>query len=429
MGYPVAYRRGARLFQGPGFQGGLKEPPGSGWPNPMKQPYTRPPRPDNDPFPVPDNDNIPGRGRPDDPPLPSQPAWPGFPAEVADEAMRLLLPPPISMGIKAATVALDWHKNWQRPPVVDWPGTGWWVECGPVTPSPAYEGPYKWHAIDSGRFCGLGLQALGDGLDEFPQQGPTSVTLAKRTTIGGTEFRWQIIQSLHSVLNPPLPVAVHDPYTVVPRTPWTYPEPVQWPDPGVIELPKPDGYSVPEAPPMPATMPRSRTAPRPNRVPGLRPGRPFAPMATARPGRATGSNPAPTVVVGNPNAVNPVRRPPGKGEKERKARATGAFEAFNGMLSAASGVYEDAKFAFDLVKAFYDALPNNKGAKTPQAMLAELYRRWNEVDVEKAIWGVLQAVAGEKAGAYIDRARSTAARNLGLNLNITIPTGSAPYVR
>ena len=60
--------------------------------------------------------------------------------------------------------------------------------------------------------------------------------------------------------------------------------------------------------------------------------------------------------------------------------------------------------------------------------MLELYRRADEIDVQKAILGVLFAVAGEKAGAYIDRARHVTGDNLGLNMYITIPTGSAPRV-
>ena len=93
-----------------------------------------------------------------------------------------------------------------------------------------------------------------------------------------------------------------------------------------------------------------------------------------------------------------------------------------------SGVYESVKFANDLVNAFYDALPGKKNAKTPQDKLIELYRRYDEVDVNRAIEGVLMAVAMERAGAYIDRARRTAGDNLGLNMYITIPTGSAPRI-
>ena len=139
--------------------------------------------------------------------------------------------------------------------------------------------------------------------------------------------------------------------------------------------------------------------------------------------------PGPVVVFSSPTVSNPVRRPPGPGTKERKVRAQGALAGLNGLLGAAAGVYEDAKFARDLVNAFYKALPNNKGAKDPVSQLRELYARWSEVDVNAAVLGVLKEVAKEHAGAYIDRARRVASNNLGLNMHITTPVGSSPYVR
>ena len=66
--------------------------------------------------------------------------------------------------------------------------------------------------------------------------------------------------------------------------------------------------------------------------------------------------------------------------------------------------------------------------KTPQDKLAEIYQRYDEIDVNKAIAGVLKAVAYEHAGAYIDRARRTASNNLGLHMHIQIPTGGGPRV-
>ena len=48
--------------------------------------------------------------------------------------------------------------------------------------------------------------------------------------------------------------------------------------------------------------------------------------------------------------------------------------------------------------------------------------------MNKAIEGVLKAVAYERAGAYIDRARRTASKNLGLHMHIQIPTGGGPRV-
>lgn len=428
MGYPIAYRHGARKYGNPGFQNGLPAPkPGPGWKNPLKQPYTPPPKPANDPYPRPDNDNVPGRGRYEHPPFPQLPAWPGFPEEVAAQAMRRFLPPAIVVAADALQIAWDWYRDFQSMPHVDWEGTGWWVVCGPVTPSPAYEGPFRWHDNDAGDSCGLGLQALGPGLPEFRQGMPPYRLLAKyRSDID----RWQIIQQLRSVVTPPQYLPVSAPMAYQPPNPWEFPEPVQFPEPGFIEVPSPGGYSVPETAPMPATLPRTWPAPRRSARPRPRPGRPNYPGSSAnQPKPIPGQVNPPPVIIAPPTVSNPSRRPPGKGEKERKARATGALGPLNGLLHDAAGIYEDAKFYQDVIDAWYDALPNNKGAKTPQDKLNELYHRWNDVDINAALWGVLEAIAYEKLGGYIERARNQIARNLGLNMRITVPTGSAPRVR
>lgn len=427
MGYPVAYRGPARMH----YPGGFQRPRGvspKGWPNPAKQPWREPPPPANDNWPIPDNDNIPGRSPPEVPPLPETPAFPGFPEEIAEEALKRVLPPALVLGAGIALTAYDWYVNFQDPPTVDWEGTGWWVVCGPATPDPAYTGPYKWHKIDGGNWCGLGLQALGDGEDTFDQNGPPYRTLAKY--LPHPWDRWQIITSLRSVIDPPLYLPVHNPAPkYVPRNPWLDPPVVTWPELGSVGAPMPVGNYPPAVAPMPATSPPRGPAPRPNDRPRPRPGRPFEPGNSIETKPRPQPGTIPQVIIDPPTVSNPVRRPPGRGEKERKVRATGALGPLNAMLSAAAGVYEDVKFYNDVIDAWYNALPKNKGAKTPQAKLEELYRRWNDVDVNKAVWGTLEAVANEKIGGYIERARNTAAGNLGLNLNITIPTGSAPYVR
>ena len=57
MRYPVAYRSGARKYQAGGFQEPATVPDPGAPRNPMKPPYTAPPKPANDPYPRPDNDN------------------------------------------------------------------------------------------------------------------------------------------------------------------------------------------------------------------------------------------------------------------------------------------------------------------------------------------------------------------------------------
>ena len=181
------------------------------------------------------------------------------------------------------------------------------------------------------------------------------------------------------------------------------------------------------APPVGNQLPKDR--PYPGALPRVNP---WSKTVYARVAASTGAkaNSKPgTVVVGRPGQVTlPTRRPPGPGVKERKVRATGALAGVNAALGVAAGVYEDAKFYNDVLNAWYNALPGKKNARTPAEKAWELYRRWDEVNLSQAMVNVLLAVAGEKAGAYIDRARRTAGDNLGLNMYITIPTGSAPRI-
>ena len=102
--------------------------------------------------------------------------------------------------------------------------------------------------------------------------------------------------------------------------------------------------------------------------------------------------------------------------------------AARGALGIAAGIYEDAKFYNDVLNAWYHATPGKHDAKTPAEKALYIYRNADKIDINKAVLGVLAAVAGEKAGAYLDRARRTTADNLGLNMYITIPTGGGPKI-
>ena len=64
----------------------------------------------------------------------------------------------------------------------------------------------------------------------------------------------------------------------------------------------------------------------------------------------------------------------------------------------------------------------------PDQKALALYRNYDKIDIQKAILGVMIAVAGEKAGAFLDKVRRVTGDNLGLNMYISIPTGSAPRI-
>ena len=91
----------------------------------------------------------------------------------------------------------------------------------------------------------------------------------------------------------------------------------------------------------------------------------------------------------------------------------------------AAGIYEDAKFAQDILDAWYNALPKylkEPGLRPDQKALA-LYRNYDKIDIQIAILGVLIAVAGEKAGAYIDKATTRWLASAYQQLDCQMDTG------
>jgi len=323
---------------------------------------------------------------------------------------------PVQIAFDVAMDVLQYYADVRNMPQVELADSGWEQFCGPTVPVSGYPGRYAFHNIGGWNInCGLGGQALGQGSVGWPEYSPSDrwMILAKFND-SDTVPRWSIVSQWrrhHGYPNPIIPTVWP---SVGPIAPYEVPAPlpatVANPLPAMV--PQPIGYEAPYARPLPASVPRG-------------------PGAYASPVRARSPegklDPSVTGVVIVPDAPLPPRQPPGKGVKERKAteRVPGSIA---GALGAVAGVYESAKFANDLISAFYDALPGKHTAKTPQDKLAELYRRYNEVDIDKAIAGVLKAVAYEKAGSYIDRARRTASNNLGLHMHIQIPTGGGPRV-
>lgn len=415
MGYPVSYRKNPRGASKDGFQ----EPsPRRSSPNdPLRPPYKQPPKPANDPFPMPANDNEP-RGGYSRPRLPKFPAWP---AKVPPGRGRLRLPRIDPLTGLQIVADLVWPSVLPRIRTSDGTSFG----CGPVAMLGPPDG-YRYELFAGSypgnpNLCGLGGQAIPSGLKSGLVQIEGEFTntdggqRALNTYVGQYNLNytrcrwiaWMWRRSYHPLTHIVVSRPMHEaaPLEVPQQLPYTVTNPL----PSLV--PQPYGYEVPQLRPLPATVPRTPSAwgpvVRPRPIPSLSPGKPGV------------------VIV--PDAPLPPRQPPGKGTKERKVTEQ-VPGSLSGALGAIAGVYESAKFANDLINAFYDALPGKHTAKTPQDKLAELYRRYNEVDIVKAIVGVLKAVAFEKAGAYIDRGRRTASKNLGLHMHIQIPTGGGPRV-
>ena len=163
MGYPVAYRHGARAHGGGSFQ----EPAPQRQPvvDPMHPPYRDPPKPANDPWPVPANDNEP-RGRYTHPRFPKLPPWPGKPARgrsMGGGRFRLPGNLPVQIAFDVAMDVLQYYADVRNMPQVELSG-GWYQYCGPTVPVSGYPGRYAFHRIGGPNInCGLGGQALGQG--------------------------------------------------------------------------------------------------------------------------------------------------------------------------------------------------------------------------------------------------------------------------
>lgn len=419
MGYPRAYRSPSRKYGGGGVQ---KPAPVSPLPvDPMHPKYTPPPKPANDPWPAPANDNDSGAGRWVHPPFPKGLPFPGWPAGIPERVVRRILPPPVRtvFDILNFPFPTDMWPDRQRMPAIDI--RGWHLGCGPVTPDILYTGPYAFGDYDSAQ-CGL----TGQAVNTSPY--PTAQMLNARFNMfkfRPDQGRWQVIalytRFLGSVWAPgdQYPIVRYQRMPDIPPVmepevvPATRSKPVpRW-------IPSPGGETLPEYAPYPGKLPRPATWALTvyERAPSL----------GTRPWR----NPKPeTVVINRPGTVtNPTRQPPGKGTKERKVRATGNFAWANAALGAAANIYEDVKFYRDILDAWYNAIPGAPKGLSPAEKAAYIYRHINELDVHQAVMNVLAAVAFEKGGAYIDRARRKASENLGLSMHITIPTGSAPYIR
>ena len=170
MGYPVSYRHGARGYGGGSFQ----EPAPNRQPlrDPMHPPYKDPPRPANDPFKLPANDNEP-RGRYSHPRFPKLPPFPGMSPPGASGSFprpprgRFRLPRIDPLSGLQIVADLAW------PSIIPRIGTspGTYFKCGPVAMLGPTDGYI--HVLFAGSYpalvdlCGLGGQAVPSGKSDL----------------------------------------------------------------------------------------------------------------------------------------------------------------------------------------------------------------------------------------------------------------------
>jgi len=145
--------------------------------------------------------------------------------------------------------------------------------------------------------------------------------------------------------------------------------PYEWtPYPKTIPIPllpqrKPDPYTPP-----PSTDPQPEPPPRKDTIIEARPGWPGSrPQRSTRPAQ---------------------RRPPRKGEKEKKFQ--GANKTIQKIFRRLSQGKEAASEMDDFIDTIFEALPKKrqkelKGRKTPQGKLKKIYEHWDEIDWQE--WG------------------------------------------
>lgn len=384
MGYPVAYRKGAsRHMAGTapamprGFQPRQWRPTGK----PANDVFKKPPIS----F-TPRNNRLPNMGRA--PVLNPKQLLRGAVRGIGNQI------DPIPYQLGTLTQLIIWPSLLTSGSLV-WSGPG--LMCGILD---AYGPPYdaavgRYIPYPAGPpFCGLEGSYFADIADTY-------ATLAEAWSkpfdgIIFGDWRGSAVQTTYvrgvwykPDMDPGVPTEPFAPYV-----PLTQPEnvPLEWVYPSV----NPDALPIAQPVPNPRPVPWKHAAkPRPLNV-----GRTVGNEVPA--GLAgTGVEPTPKPL--------PLPAPPGKGVKERKlSGANGLGRA----LSMAAAKLDDLRFYADVVDAFHSALPKRFQTKSDrlQDKLLAVYRHYDAVDIDAAVWNVLKAYAGEKAGGRIERIRSSIAR-------------------
>lgn len=422
MGYPVAYRSGARaggyLPASGGVGKGSEAFDRTAFARPRPTPYT--PRPWT-PTRPPDNDNI--------KPLPkgkSKIPKTGIPFPRPKIGWKTILPNPLKEIIGLAPFPLPWATSTKQ-----WVSGNWGLCCGVSPPSVNYQDGTYWWNLTAGycTTCGLAGQAMPGGEQASPEAADNGTSAAlvmadKRVTL---TTRWYI-RGVWTRPSPGLwtkpypgfkPIVVPIEYPYVPPMPEVSPEPspavIPWmPNP----YPMPIQQPVPEPEPIPwKQLPRLRpNRPQPGIAPGPwtptpegnKPPRGYRPPDTERPWPGGKGPYMPPALPPAPTGP----KPPGKNNKEVKGNASKEMLA---ALAILAELLDAGLLVQDIVEAFYRALPGAYQVKWPtlQQMLWALYQHWDEVDFEEAVEGAIWALFWEKVGGKIDGARSKFAKSIG----------------
>lgn len=369
MGFPVAAYRNV----------GMPAPY-----NPRGPGYQRPPVPANDNIPVPANDNR--------PPRPTR-----FVTARGRVPMGAFVRGVARVNVVIGVMVLGYgaYRAWER---IREGAAGWnpgpWTTCYDCGRAPTHyvDANYSGKCSHPVTWC-IGNQALSGALAWPP---PPSSIRAKITALEythhtGTGPRYstvaQFVRKITSA-TVPAPEYVSQPAVNYPHLPRP---------PNPLEIVPGLPYSPPVAPPVrPTTQPGGKPRVRPSGDPDLQP----------RGGEETSVGP-------RPRPRPDPRRPPPRGDKERKVRSR-----VPGLIRVLREVAYAATEWGDLVDAIYDALPPEHRLKwkpdgpiTPQEKLLAIYRGFEHLDLNKALLNVLRnqvedAVIGRVTGAVQAEATS-----------------------
>lgn len=440
MGYPVAYRKQAQAYDAGKLSGTrqltdlevIEALAVDGPPVEVAFFKKRPPPSRSRPVPAPTKPPpVKKSKRPKPPPSRRRPQRP-------KRRRKSPLPQPIPKGKSLIPrIPRNWKRLLPRPyeeiigllPIpVPWPTAqkvtnppGWNMACGVGPPSPNYPDGTFWGRYGTAT-CGLGGQALTTFASAALAlaTNPNGLLMADYRSASNRYYNrahWKRADQVGAVWPaPPYPNEIPI-YVPEPATPLPLPiiEPPYWWSPAPILRPLPVPVPRPIKPvPRRPSIPNPETPPLPG--PGWPPPRGYKPPPEApplpvpRPRPVPPGRPKPPPV---PIRPNPPRHPPGPGKKERKFSS----KAFAAWFKWFAEFYDNALLTVDLIKAFWAALPAEfRSGKnlSPQAMLGDLYKHWDKVDINKAIKGVILAIIWEKVGGNLERFRAEIARRLRL---------------
>lgn len=396
MGYPTAYRKGARRLGVARLSQAVPKPA------PTPAPYTPPPWTPGPP----DNDNVPRPYRP-------------LPKGKGPFGKRPIIPKIGKLAPRVPIGVLPWELLGLVPVIIPWttsettvyPAGSYSLCCGIEPYSINYDDGTFFFSRTSGACvtCGLAGQALAG--PEFGDPGSAAASNPSNVAIQMADKRITLTTRYYvrgawvrPVGTPHLPAPF-----IAPRI---QPIPELVPEPSIRPSPYPEQLPIQRPVPTPRPWPIFNPNLPPVRQPGTNPYNP-----NPRGYEVPGPNPW---EIGSPEPLpwqNPTpKKPPPPEEIEHKIKGKKGLLA---LLLLAAKILDDLRFTEGILDAIWDALPAEVrkafGGKQASNLdkLEAVYKHWGEWDVDKALWGILENWSGEKfGGKMIERQRNEIAKML-----------------